>query len=388
MTKKAAVKRRKIDDAELIRLFTLGFTNDEIAEKIAFSPSTVVDHRKKLGLRYTTRHFITKPDAFADINAESCYWAGFIAADGCISDYTTLTVGLAIIDAYHIQSLCRFVGRDEMLNYREITLNGKKFKGASVAFRSQKLVQDLATNFCIVPCKSLILEPPKLSLDMVQHFIRGFFDGDGCISWHKESKHMRLDFCSGSKQFLEWIRETLRKLFINIGHRKIRKSKETQTYRLDFSGEMANKILIWMYQNDGNLLCLRRKYDRLINYTSRREEILTQRVIQKSKKQEEVNVMMALYSKGFSYQDVANELGISYQAVSYHLHKSDIPKRSGSINNLAGQKLKQRNQEILKARLSGTTVDSLMEQFNLSQRSIYLILDSAKRAQNDLSTNG
>ena len=45
--------------------------------------------------------------------------------------------------------------------------------------RSQKTVNDLIDKGCVKQ-KSLILQPPKnIPDDLIRHFIRGFFDGDG-----------------------------------------------------------------------------------------------------------------------------------------------------------------------------------------------------------------
>lgn len=49
---------------------------------------------------------------------------------------------------------------------------------------------------------------PNIPKELIRHFIRGYFDGDGsaCFSYAtKLNKHrtLRISFCCGSKQFLE-----------------------------------------------------------------------------------------------------------------------------------------------------------------------------------------
>ena len=64
----------------------------------------------------------------------------------------------------------------------------------------------------LTPNKSLDVKFPILNKDLYSHFIRGYFDGDGCIcllsnkSWH-------INFCSGSKFLMDGLSEALR----NIG---------------------------------------------------------------------------------------------------------------------------------------------------------------------------
>ncbi len=46
------------------------------------------------------------------------------------------------------------------------------------------LVESLAKHG-IIPRKTFKLEPPKIRRDLVNHWIRGYFDGDGCVSIDK-----------------------------------------------------------------------------------------------------------------------------------------------------------------------------------------------------------
>lgn len=57
-----------------------------------------------------------------------------------------------------------------------------------------------------VPKKSLILKFPKESIfkssDLIRHFIRGYWDGDGCLTWaDKEHKVANISVL-GTKSFL------------------------------------------------------------------------------------------------------------------------------------------------------------------------------------------
>lgn len=71
-----------------------------------------------------------------------------------------------------------------------IKKNGEAYKKreylASVGvISSKKLVCDLIALGC-VQRKSLVLEFPVLHDDLLKHFIRGYFDGDGCICLSKK----------------------------------------------------------------------------------------------------------------------------------------------------------------------------------------------------------
>ena len=105
---------------------------------------------------------------------------------------------------------------------------------------------------------------------MTNHFIRGYFDGDGCISLPNNIKHrplpqFRMSFVSGSLKFLEWIRLQLRENLIKIGNpniikRKNEDKKDKNCWVLSFGGNKQVQIIMnWLY-NDCKNNYLGRKY--------------------------------------------------------------------------------------------------------------------------------
>ena len=57
-----------------------------------------------------------------------------------------------------------------------------------------------------VPQKSLILKFPELPAPLISHFIRGYFDGDGCVSYYRRNQFVTPQ-CSlvGTKDMLSKI---------------------------------------------------------------------------------------------------------------------------------------------------------------------------------------
>lgn len=249
-----------IDDAELARLFDSGLEILGIAGKMGISQWAVLAHLKKLGLRRTQRHSIAKQDAFAVVTADACYWGGFLAADGFVlSGHNGVGVELSDIDTNHLEMLCQFVERDKTLSFRHKIQNGKQFRYARLDLICSRLMDDLARNFGIVPRKSLVIRPPELPHSLRRHFIRGYFDGDGSIGWHKYNKGIRLCFASGSELFLEWIRDAIREETGIASAMTIAKRKKSQTRVFELYGDDATRVLEWMYGDGGTALCLDRK---------------------------------------------------------------------------------------------------------------------------------
>jgi hypothetical protein len=117
---------------------------------------------------------------FDEISDERrAYWLGFITADGYIRDAdqrSALVVDLKVGDSGHLQSLC-----DDLRSDRPILFARSE---AIVAFNSKQIVAALGRHG-VRPCKSATIEPWNGPAELMPHYWRGLFDGDGCL--HRQS---------------------------------------------------------------------------------------------------------------------------------------------------------------------------------------------------------
>lgn len=123
-------------------------------------------------------------DYFEDINVKSkAYWLGFLYADGYVTTGDRWGLELQLADKRHIE---HFVNNfDCNINIRERTRDGHNFCGFVI--KNKKMCNDLV-NHGVVPNKTNCLQFPSddvLNSKYISHFIRGFFDGDGCIFWKR-----------------------------------------------------------------------------------------------------------------------------------------------------------------------------------------------------------
>ena len=142
---------------------------------------------------------------------EKAYWLGFLYADGCVgSKEDKIELGLAEKDLKHIEKFRDFMGINNKISYRKDT------KSYRISFRSQKCKLDLINKGC-VPKKSLILTFPneeQVPSNLLRHFIRGYFDGDG---WFSNTSNCFQVGLIGTESFINGFLENI----INI-NKKIR----------------------------------------------------------------------------------------------------------------------------------------------------------------------
>lgn len=145
-------------------------------------------------------------DYFQQINNEwKAYWLGFLYADGTIRiarndkkdkmEYNT-KIGLCEEDVTHLQKFKNSLQSDSPISKKIVKLNDKEYGCCNINICNKKICEDL-NNLGCTPNKSLTLKFPtydKVPKNLIKHFIRGYFDGDGCIHINKEKRNVRLSF--------------------------------------------------------------------------------------------------------------------------------------------------------------------------------------------------
>lgn len=147
---------------------------------------------------------------FSEPTIRNSYWAGFIAADGCLTEKGALKVALSFKDRKHLKELkseLDFSGpvRDGLA----AAPGGREVAYSCLTVWSTEMLQDLKRNFNIVERKTLTLPPPdRLPEPMAEAFIVGLIDGDGSIHTFNYSCRptLRLDV-AGTLPIVSWVGE-------------------------------------------------------------------------------------------------------------------------------------------------------------------------------------
>ena len=248
----------------IIDLYTKGLSMREVAEKLNISASTVKNvliyynieirpaHQKghSKGTSKNRKYFFDL-DYFEKIDTEEkAYWLGFLYADGYVSYKGTISLGLQEKDKDHLEKLKKSIKAEQIeLQYKKNT------KSYSLNLGSVKMANDLIKLGC-TQAKSLILEFPTIEQvpeHLVHHFMRGYFDGDGCIYVPEDKNHCYFSVL-GTHNFLDKYEEILLK---NI-------HKDTwneNTESIHYGGKnQIQKIFNYLYKDA--TIYLDRKYEK------------------------------------------------------------------------------------------------------------------------------
>lgn len=209
--------------------------------------------------------------------ADKAYWLGFLYADGCINRYykneklksMTLELGLAYKDKRHLEKFKECLESNIPIFEKTNTLKGKEYKSVRIQLNNTKICYDLCDLGC-TPNKTYDIKFPTFDIvpkEFMRDFIRGFFDGDGCISTSEMNgkPHIILTI-TGVFDMLKSISDYLISEKIIRVKPKIHKDKRCDfTYSIYFYGTDSNKEFLDYLYKDSNLY-LDRKYKQYIDF--------------------------------------------------------------------------------------------------------------------------
>ena len=198
---------------------------------------------------------------------EKSYWLGFLYADGCISrDFKHLILDISIKDKNHIYKFAKSIKSNN-----KIVIHGNDNQFIKICVCCKQMCLDLYDKGC-VPNKSLILEFPSKDIvpdNLIYHFIRGYFDGDGCLS-HSVGNRKRNDRNVNKtypydKWFLKFVGTKSMMLgianFMNMNNKLYNQIKGKNHYTLKCGGKQLVKDKMDILYNNATIY-LDRKYDK------------------------------------------------------------------------------------------------------------------------------
>lgn len=248
-------------------------------EKYGLTFSAVMNQRKRLGVKHNHRNresaksrlgksrgYTVNHDYFCTWSPNVAYALGYIYADGCITTKTGhLKLGCCADDEELIIALRDDMGSNHRIQrrvgqpVRDSLGHGRKYISrpkTEITICSKLLIQSLVELHGLQPAKSkLNLPMPYVPEELLPHFIRGYFDGDG-FQGIASSGQVVIGFC-GQSSMMTSIHGIL------CSELKIRKSKilERGPRLSTFANSLAEDVIsIFKYLYPaGSYLFMRRR---------------------------------------------------------------------------------------------------------------------------------
>lgn len=267
--------KKDIDEDKVIDMYKNGtYTISTICKIFGVSKHKIRTLLKNNGVKSkSSKKYYYNDNIFENIDTEEkAYWLGFLYADGYVrvrkDNSSELRLKLSIVDKQHLIKFKEFISID--VNIPIVYNEYKNSKSYKISINSNKLVNDLINLGCVNRKSKIIKFPNFLSQDLISHFIRGYFDGDGSISY--SDKQIGLNFVSGSQDFLKEIATKLA-LFTGCKTANLVGSAESYKYIQFSSKDDLYKLYDYFYNNSTIYMDRKKeKYTFIINNFSALKE--------------------------------------------------------------------------------------------------------------------
>lgn len=263
------------EDIEVVNASYSDMDTNELAVLLGRSRMSVYKQAQKLGLYKSAtylkslnrkmadkrRIYSLNHDFFDIINSgHKAYWVGFLWADGNISSSnkgeSLLQIGLHKKDVELLMHFC-----EDLDSNKPIYSYGQY---VYLTFNSEGLLQGLE-KIGFVENKRYSNGMPSVPKDYYADFVRGLFDGDGCITTSNKEKSWYRAEITNSEDLIKDVHKNLSEM-IGIGGSVLKLRNSVCSWRWNLHGNrQISKFANFMYNTDSKRY-LNRKRDRFLRW--------------------------------------------------------------------------------------------------------------------------
>lgn len=252
--------------SRIIELYKRGNTMTRIAELLIVTVRTVSKTLNNNGIQTRTcsernQRYRRNSHYFDTIDDQyKAYYLGLLFADGCnYTDHNAITLSLQSEDAYIVESFANAIEYEGPVRFNKLHEKNASLKNQAILTVNDPYMSRKLLELGMVNAKSLnLLFPKYITPSLIRHFIRGYFDGDGCISYNLNHRKPRVMIC-GTREFCNSIMDILHAMNCPCHLNHPKQSGESNTYVLVINGyNGVTRFMDWIY--DGAKIKMNRKY--------------------------------------------------------------------------------------------------------------------------------
>ena len=259
-------------ELDFIKSHYMIMTYRDIADKLGVKKKAIEYKIGKLGLSkgsgwhgHGNSKYTINQDYFKTWTSTSAYIIGFIVADGHIATNgrNRLVIGINERDLYILELVREKLCKEASIRYY------KPQNSVNLAISGKLLIESLS-DIGLDTKKSGVsnlfnIIPKRFHRD----FIRGFFDGDGCMSYSQRTRG-KYKSVEGSVSFVNMDLELLENIKDMLGHGRIKKVKSYYVLRFQRTSEITD-FYKYIYSNRTDFLL--RKKNKFEEYFKLKEKV-------------------------------------------------------------------------------------------------------------------
>lgn len=259
--------KKQYDDEYIISLLeesiNKGTSINRISKRESISVGTLSYRAKKLGYSLSQRKNTLNESYFDEIDTElKAYFLGFIMADGCVTITSKsnkfpnrLVVSISSADRVILEKFKEDINYSKDIeDYIPSLSTYANYQMSRITINSKHICNKLS-HLGVTKNKTGNETIPNISEDLIPHFIRGFFDGDGTAT----AGH--ISFCSSYSMCLK-LKVIFRSWGVDGALSIIADTRKENIYKISIFKKRDKKIFYnKVYKNSD--FYLKRKHDKL-----------------------------------------------------------------------------------------------------------------------------
>lgn len=260
---------------EIIDKYNKGTSILKLSKEYPYSDKIISRHLKENGIEIKGNSFYQSKyhfnESFFDKidNQYKAYWLGFIFADGFISKskHGRESIGISISkqDENHLHKFKEHINSTYPIHTYKVTQGFKiGAEYVRILMRSNRAIYKLK-EYGVDYKKSFNCKFPSediVPIYLMNHFIRGYFDGNGSLKLHGSTKFTQdfsIAFC-GTKEMMKGIQKYI-PIDKEIKLRQRHPGRNNNNYDLEIGGRLQVKRILEYIYSDAEVY-LDRKYER------------------------------------------------------------------------------------------------------------------------------
>lgn len=259
------------NEDKIISDYFSGMSIKNISSKYSISDTTIRSFLTQKNIFKNSRKFNLNEHYFDVIDTEEkAYFLGLLYADGYnYEPKSVVRLKLKHQDLEILEKFNKCINSNRKIRPQKDYVKDKIHHSWILSLTSEHLSRTLKKQGCH-RAKSLTLEFPKREQvpdHLIRHFIRGYFDGDGCV-YHNKARGCSLQVTILSTEiFLSVLQKIIyEEMSAKTSLYQLNKGTTNHiTKRLKINGKKANQFLNWLYKD--STVYLKRKHQRYLDWS-------------------------------------------------------------------------------------------------------------------------
>jgi hypothetical protein len=272
------MERIDLDSELVVKKYSELMNVKKVGDFFGVSFQPIMRILKQEGIKVEQRRYFSNETYFDIIDTEEkAYWLGFLYADGYIRESksgNSLCLKLGQLDIEHLELFKKCVGSSHKITLgtsKTKSKTGKEYVSHMATFNiySKRIVESIKKQG-FHSRKTFTIEKPNLKEEYYRHFIRGYFDGDGCCYINERNDGcivINYNIACASPNFKQFIIEELNKHSIDT-------TCQTSLTIDILRGQSAIKFFNYLY-NDSTIYLKRKKEkgEKFVEYFNKKKEL-------------------------------------------------------------------------------------------------------------------